>query len=82
MDYVSLEGGYTSIDPPGLAMAEPVDWGVVSDKEFMSRLGATLSPDEVKPEGYVTIYLFHWWAWCHLRLPGKRQLASTQSQNL
>ena len=50
VDFVSPEGGYTPIDPHSLAMAEPVDWEWYQDKQFMSRLGATLRPRDINPE--------------------------------
>lgn len=56
VDYVSPRGGYTPIDPHSLAMAEAIDWEWYQKKEFMNRLGATLKPEEVKPEDYVAIY--------------------------
>lgn len=56
VDYVSPQGGYTPIDPHSLALAEPIDWEWYQDKRFMSRLGATLKPSEVKPADYVAIY--------------------------
>lgn len=56
VDYVSPEGGYTPIDPHSLAMAAPVDWEWYQDKRFMSRLGSTLKPSEVKPDDYAAIY--------------------------
>lgn len=56
VDFVSPKGGYTPIDPHSLQMAEAVDWEWYQDKEFMNRLGATLSPDQVKASDYVAIY--------------------------
>ena len=56
VDFVSPEGGYTPIDPHSLAMAEPVDWEWYQDKQFMSRLGATLRPRDINPENYAAIY--------------------------
>ena len=52
VDYVSPKGGYTPIDPHSLAMAEPVDWEWYENKAFMNRLGATLSPEQVKAFDY------------------------------
>lgn len=49
VDYVSPEGGYTPIDPHSLSQAQPIDWTWYQDKAFMSRLGATRKPGEVKP---------------------------------
>lgn len=56
VDYVSPRGGYTPIDPHSLAMADPVDWEWYQNKAFMNRLGATLSPDQVKASEYCCIY--------------------------
>ena len=56
VDYVSPKGGYTPIDPHSLAMAEPVDWEWYQNKPFMNRLGATLSPEQVKAADYCCIY--------------------------
>jgi putative intracellular protease/amidase len=52
VDYVSPKGGYTPIDPHSLAMAEPVDWEWYQNKAFMNRLGATLSPEQLKASYY------------------------------
>jgi len=56
VDYVSPKGGYTPIDPHSLAMAEPVDWEWYQNKAFMNRLGANLSPGEIKASDYCCIY--------------------------
>ena len=56
VDYVSPKGGYTPLDPHSLAMAEPVDWEWYQNKSFMNRLGATLSPAQVKASDYCCIY--------------------------
>ena len=58
VDYVSPQGGYTPIDPHSLAadMASPIDWQWYHDKAFMTRLGATLKPDQVNPDDYIAIY--------------------------
>jgi putative intracellular protease/amidase len=56
VDYVSPKGGYTPIDPHSLAMAEPVDWEWYQNKAFMNRLGATLSPNQIKASDYCCIY--------------------------
>ena len=56
VDYVSPEGGYTPIDPHSLAAADPVDWEWYQNKEFMSRLGATLKPTQINPDDYLAIY--------------------------
>lgn len=56
VDYVSPQGGYTPIDPHSLAIAESVDWEWYQDKQFMTRLGATLKPSQINPDDYVAIY--------------------------
>lgn len=56
VDFVSPRGGYTPVDPHSLAMAEPVDWDWYKDKAFMTRLGNTLKPSEVKANDYIAIY--------------------------
>jgi len=56
VDYVSPKGGYTPIDPHSLAMAEPIDWAWYQKKDFMNRLGATLTPSDVNPDEYMAIY--------------------------
>ena len=56
VDFVSPRGGYTPIDPHSLAMADTIDWEWYQNKEFMNRLGSTLTPNEVNPDDYVAIY--------------------------
>ncbi|MBW8355675.1 MAG: type 1 glutamine amidotransferase domain-containing protein [Pseudomonas sp.] len=56
VDYVSPKGGYVPIDPHSLAMADDTDWQWYQDSAFMSRLGATLKPEQVRSEDYVAIY--------------------------
>jgi len=56
VDYVSPLGGYTPIDPHSLAMAEEIDWKWYQKKEFMNRLGNTLTPSQVNPDDYTAIY--------------------------
>ncbi|MFJ4455863.1 type 1 glutamine amidotransferase domain-containing protein [Pseudomonas sp. NPDC089392] len=56
VDYVSPQGGYVPIDPHSLQMAPDLDWQWYDDKHFMARLGATLSPGQVKAEQYSVIY--------------------------
>lgn len=56
VDYVSPNGGYIPIDPHSLQMAPDLDWQWYDDKQFMNRLGATLSPGQVKPDDYSAIY--------------------------
>lgn len=58
VDYVSPQGGYTAIDPQSLQedMMTDLDWKYYQDKDFMTRLGHTLTPDAVKAENYDIIY--------------------------
>ncbi|WP_207832570.1 type 1 glutamine amidotransferase domain-containing protein [Pseudomonas sp. 43(2021)] len=56
VDYVSPQGGYVPVDPHSLQMAPDLDWQWYDDKRFMSRLGNTLSPGQVKAEEYSVIY--------------------------
>lgn len=56
VDYVTPNGGYTPIDPHSLAMAEEIDWKWYHNREFMNRLGTTLSALEVKADDYFAIY--------------------------
>ncbi|MCV9918586.1 MULTISPECIES: type 1 glutamine amidotransferase domain-containing protein [Pseudomonas] len=56
VDYVSPNGGYIPIDPHSLQMAQDLDWQWYDDKQFMNRLGTTLSPGQVKPDDYSAIY--------------------------
>lgn len=56
VDYVSPKGGYVPIDPHSLAMADDTDWQWYQDSAFMSRLGATLKPEQVRSEDYLAIY--------------------------
>jgi putative intracellular protease/amidase len=57
VDIVSPTGGYTPIDPTSLGeMAEPIDWEYYQNPRFMSRLGATLAPEQVQAEEYGAIY--------------------------
>ncbi|MBK4993656.1 type 1 glutamine amidotransferase domain-containing protein [Pseudomonas sp. S37] len=56
VDYVSPSGGYVPIDPHSLQMAPDLDWQWYDNKQFMTRLGNTLSPGQVKPEQYEVIY--------------------------
>ncbi|MFD2643635.1 type 1 glutamine amidotransferase domain-containing protein [Pseudomonas japonica] len=56
VDYVSPKGGYTPIDPHSLAMADATDWQWYQNSDFMSRLGATLKPEQVDPRNYAAIY--------------------------
>ena len=56
VDYVSPSGGYVPIDPHSLQMAPDLDWQWYDNKQFMTRLGNTLSPGQVKPEQYEAIY--------------------------
>ncbi|MDD2135679.1 type 1 glutamine amidotransferase domain-containing protein [Pseudomonas kurunegalensis] len=56
VDYVSPQGGYVPIDPHSLQMAPDLDWQWYDDKRFMTRLGTTLSPGQVKDDEYGVIY--------------------------
>lgn len=56
VDYVSPQGGYVPIDPHSLQMAPDLDWQWYDDKRFMTRLGTTLSPGQVKADDYSVIY--------------------------
>ena len=56
VDYVSPKGGYVPIDPHSLAMADDTDWQWYQDSAFMSRLGSTLKPSQVRAGDYVAIY--------------------------
>ena len=56
VDYVSPSGGYVPIDPHSLQMAPDLDWAWYADKDFMTRLGATLSPGLIKADDYSVIY--------------------------
>ena len=58
IDYVSPKGGYTPIDPHSLQpdqMTE-LDWKYYSNNDFVNKLSATLSADDVNPEDYDAIY--------------------------
>ncbi|MGL5615897.1 MAG: type 1 glutamine amidotransferase domain-containing protein [Sarcina sp.] len=58
IDYVSSKGGYTPIDPHSLEkdFMTATDWKYYTNKEFMNKLGNTLSVDEVNPSDYDVIY--------------------------
>ncbi|WEK28678.1 MAG: type 1 glutamine amidotransferase domain-containing protein [Candidatus Pseudomonas phytovorans] len=56
VDYVSPEGGYVPVDPHSLHMAPDLDWQWYDDKRFMTRLGTSLSPGQVKADEYSVIY--------------------------
>ena len=56
VDYVSPLGGYVPVDPHSLQMAPDLDWQWYDDKQFMTRLGTTLSPGQVKADEYSVIY--------------------------
>jgi putative intracellular protease/amidase len=56
VDYVSPLGGYVPVDPHSLQMAPDLDWSWYDNKQFMTRLGATLSPEQVKADEYCAIY--------------------------
>lgn len=58
IDYVSPEGGFTPIDPHSLQADQmtELDWKYYRNNDFLNKLGATLSVDEVNPENYDAIY--------------------------
>ncbi|PNZ70628.1 type 1 glutamine amidotransferase domain-containing protein [Staphylococcus croceilyticus] len=58
VDYISPEGGYTAIDPQSLQedVMTDLDWKYYQNRDFMTRLGHTLTPDAVKAENYDIIY--------------------------
>ena len=58
IDYVSPAGGYTPIDPHSLQQDQmtELDWQYYLNKDFLNKLGATLSADDVNPENYDAIY--------------------------
>jgi putative intracellular protease/amidase len=56
VDYVSPLGGYVPIDPHSLQMAPDLDWQWYDNKGFMTHLGNTLSPGQVKADQYEVIY--------------------------
>lgn len=56
VDYVSPQGGYVPVDPHSLQMAPDLDWQWYDDKAFMTRLGTSLSPGQVKADEYSVIY--------------------------
>jgi len=56
VDYVSPAGGYVPIDPHSLQMAPDLDWQWYDDKAFMTRLGASMNPGNVRPQDYDAIY--------------------------
>lgn len=58
IDYVSVKGGYTPIDPHSLEndfMTE-TDWKYYTDSKFMNKLGNTLAADKVNFADYAAIY--------------------------
>jgi len=58
IDYVSPKGGYTPIDPSSLQpdqMSE-LDWQYYSNNDFLNKLSATLSADDVNATDYDAIY--------------------------
>ncbi|WP_325950957.1 type 1 glutamine amidotransferase domain-containing protein [Pseudomonas putida] len=56
VDYVSPQGGYVPVDPHSLQMAPDLDWQWYDNKRFMTRLGSTLAPGQVKADEYSVIY--------------------------
>ncbi|MBD7968659.1 type 1 glutamine amidotransferase domain-containing protein [Paenibacillus gallinarum] len=58
IDYVSPNGGYTSIDPHSLekdSMTE-LDWKYYQNNHFLNKLGTTLAAEDINPEDYDVIY--------------------------
>lgn len=58
VDYVSPKGGNAPIDPQSLQAEQmtELDWDYYSNNDFLNKLGATLSADEVNAEEYAVIY--------------------------
>lgn len=58
VDYVSPNGGFTPIDPHSLEADQmtELDWQYYSNPDFLNKLSATLSADEVNPKDYDAIY--------------------------
>ncbi|MGL5576029.1 MAG: type 1 glutamine amidotransferase domain-containing protein [Sarcina sp.] len=58
IDYVSGNGGYTPIDPHSLSndFMTQTDWNYYTNKNFMDKLGNTLSANEVNTDDYEVIY--------------------------
>ena len=58
VDYVSPNGGFTPIDPHSLEADQmtELDWQYYSNPDFLNKLSATLSADDVNPKDYDAIY--------------------------
>ena len=58
VDYVSPKGGFTPIDPHSLQQDQmtELDWQYYLNNDFLNKLGATLSADDINPEHYEAIY--------------------------
>lgn len=58
IDYVSPLGGFTPIDPHSLQSDQmtELDWKYYLNNDFLNKLGATLSADDVNAEDYDAIY--------------------------
>ena len=58
IDYVSPKGGFTPIDPHSLEADQmtELDWNYYSNNELLTKLGTTLSADEINPKDYDAIY--------------------------
>ena len=58
VDYVSPLGGFTPIDPHSLQSDQmtELDWKYYLNNDFLNKLGATLSADDVNAEDYDAIY--------------------------
>ena len=66
--YISPEGGYTAIDPQSLQedMMTDLDWEYYQNKDFMTRLGHTVTPDAVKAK--IMMSFISRWSWYNLGL--------------
>ncbi|WP_454192971.1 type 1 glutamine amidotransferase domain-containing protein [Paenibacillus sp. Marseille-Q7038] len=58
IDYVSPNGGYTSIDPHSLEKDQmtELDWKYYQNNNFLNKLGTTLAAEDINPEDYDVIY--------------------------
>lgn len=58
IDYVSPKGGYTPIDPHSLQPDQmtTLDWQYYLNHDFLNKLSATLSADDINPKDYDAIY--------------------------
>ncbi|QPG75971.1 hypothetical protein FOA43_003357 [Brettanomyces nanus] len=56
VDYVSPLGGYTPMDPMGLADTDELSFDYYQNRDFMNKLGTTLKPSQINPDDYLAIY--------------------------